>query len=146
MCVFDVFLVCNYGVLPAWGLLMISPSSDWTKRLVHSGLVPLVLGTVYLWAMVANPDALEGAGFTTLDGVMALFTSPWVALAGWVHYLIFDLFIGAWEVRDAQRHGIRHAFVVPCLLLTLMLGPVGLGMYLLLRAGFGNGLSLAAVE
>ena len=143
MCVFDVFLVCNYGVLPAWGLLIVAPSSDWTKRLVHSGLLPLILGAVYVWAMVANDANPTGAGFTTLDGVMALFTSPWVALAGWVHYLIFDLFIGAWEVRDAERRGIRHALVVPCLVVTLMLGPVGLAMYLVLRGGLGHGLSLA---
>ncbi len=47
--------------------------------------------------------------------------------------LVFDLFVGAWEVRDAQRRGIAHGFVVPCLVFTLMLGPIGLFLYLVLR-------------
>ena len=133
ICVHDVFLVCNYGILPAWALLIALPASPWTQRIVHSMLVPVVLGAVYVWAFIANPDLPEGGGFTTLGGVMAMFTSPWIALAGWVHYLIFDLFIGAWEVRDAGRRGIRHLYVVPCLIATLLAGPVGLAAYLLLR-------------
>jgi hypothetical protein len=64
---------------------------------------------------------------------MTLFTSPSVVLVGWVHYLVFDLFVGAWEVRDAHRRSISHLFVVPCLVMTLMLGPIGLLAYLLLR-------------
>jgi hypothetical protein len=134
MCPFTIFLYCNYGVLPAWALLMMAPDSIWTRRLVHSALVPLLLATVYVAALVINPDNPEGASFGSLEGVMALFSGPWIVLGGWVHYLVFDLFIGAWEARDAARRGIRHLFVVPCLFFTLMLGPVGLGMYLLLRA------------
>ena len=142
MCPFTIFLICNYGVLPAWALLMMAPQSIWTRRLVHSAFVPLVLGAVYLAAFVINPDSPEGAGFTSLEGVMALFTGPWLVLGGWVHYLVFDLFIGAWQVRDAASRGIRHLFVVPCLFFTLMLGPIGLAMYLLLRAANGHGLML----
>jgi len=134
MCPFNVFLYCNYGVLPAWALLMMAPGSVWTRRVVHSPLIPLVLAVIYVAALVVNPDSPEGAGFSSLEGVMALFTSPWLVLAGWVHYLVFDLFMGAWEVRDAARRGVRHAFVVPCLFFTFMLGPVGLAMYLLVRA------------
>ena len=64
---------------------------------------------------------------------MALFTSPFAVLAGWVHYLAFELFVGAWEVRDARRRNVPHLLVVPCLALTLMLGPAGLMSYLMLR-------------
>jgi hypothetical protein len=52
---------------------------------------------------------------------------------GWAHYLAFDLFVGSWEVRDSQRLKIPHWQVVPCLLFTLMVGPVGLVLYLTLR-------------
>jgi hypothetical protein len=58
-------------------------------------------------------------------------------LAGWIHYLAFDLFVGAWEVRDAQRQGIHHLLVIPCLLATLMAGPAGLALYWLLRVLVG---------
>jgi hypothetical protein len=54
-------------------------------------------------------------------------------VAGWIHYLIFDLFVGAWEARDARRRGVPHLLLVPCLLATLMIGPVGLLLYVLVR-------------
>ena len=54
-------------------------------------------------------------------------------LVGWVHYLVFDLFVGAWIVRDARRRGIHHGLVLPCLFFTLMLGPIGLLLYAGLR-------------
>ena len=80
---------------------------------------------------------LSGAdgGSGSLAEVSRLFENPYLLLAGWVHYLAFDLFIGAWEVRDARRLGIPHLLVVPCLGLTFILGPVGLLLYLGLRAG-----------
>jgi hypothetical protein len=62
--------------------------------------------------------------------VRALFENPWLLLAGWTHYLAFDLFIGGWEVRDAQRRGIPHLLVVPALVLTFLFGPAGLLLYL----------------
>jgi hypothetical protein len=71
-----------------------------------------------------------------LADVRALFSNDFLLLAGWIHYLAFDLFIGSWEVRDARRLGIHHLTVVPCLVLTFMLGPVGLLLYLALRAGW----------
>jgi hypothetical protein len=128
-----VFLVCNYGVLPAWLLLAAAPGWAWTQRLVHALWIPSLLGLVYLMTFLTSPDAPEGASFGTLPGVMAFFTSPHAALAGWVHYLVFDLFVGAWEVRDARRRGIPHLWVLPCLFFTLMLGPIGLLLYLALR-------------
>ena len=75
----------------------------------------------------------EGGGFGTLEGVAILFGNPYVLTAGWIHYLAFDLFIGAWEVQDSQQRNISHWLVILCLLLTFMLGPTGLALYLIIR-------------
>lgn len=136
------FSISNVAVLPAWLLLAFAPSWSHTQRIVHSIWIPLLLGGVYILAFVASPTAPEGADFTSLQGVMQLFTSPFAVLAGWVHYLTFDLFVGAWQVRDAGRRGVPHLAVLPCLLLTLMLGPAGLLCYLLLRFALTRALSL----
>ncbi|HYC00122.1 MAG TPA: ABA4-like family protein [Candidatus Limnocylindrales bacterium] len=128
-----LFLFCNYGVLPAWGMLLVYPGTRLTHWIVHSVFIPILLGAVYLFLMVSGTDVPEGAGFFTLEGVLRFFDSPRLALAGWVHYLVFDLFIGAWEARDAVRRGIRRVWLAPCLLLTLIAGPVGLMLYLLVR-------------
>ncbi|MFP6664112.1 MAG: ABA4-like family protein [Deltaproteobacteria bacterium] len=130
----DVFLVCNRAVIPAWLLLAVAPGWKWTQQLVHAIWIPLLLGLVYIWAMLSGSgSAAEGAGFGSLGGVMLLFANPSAMLAGWVHYLAFDLFVGAWEARDARRLDIPAWMVAPCLFLTLMAGPVGLLLYGILR-------------
>lgn len=135
-----LFLICNFGVLPFWALLVVAPSWEWTERLVHSALIPLLLAAVYALALFSSARP-EGASMSSLAGVMALFTVPEAMLAGWVHYLAFDLFVGAWAVRDARRLEIPHVAVAPCLLLTLMLGPIGLAAYCVLRLAMRRELS-----
>jgi hypothetical protein len=61
--------------------------------------------------------------------LLALFDSRWLLLAGWVHYLCFDLLVGTWEVEDARARGIPHLVVVPCLVLTFLFGPAGWLLY-----------------
>jgi hypothetical protein len=113
------------AVLPRWRL----------TPLVTACVLPSILAVVYLVLIVGNIGSAEGGfgNFNSLEGVKRLFSVDALLLAGWIHYLAFDLFVGSWEVRDAQRSGIRHWFVLPCLVLTLMLGPVGLLSYWVLR-------------
>ena len=97
--------------------------------------MPALFAVLYVGLVVTMFGRSEG-GFSTLAGVAALFTNPWMLLAGWLHYLAFDLLIGTWEVRDAQERGIPHLLVVPCLFLTLMFGPAGWLLYLAVRSAF----------
>jgi len=129
----DLFLICNYAVLPARFLLFFLPHHRVTQLSVHAIWVPLLLGPFYIWALFFGQPAPEGAGFGSLESVMMLFQSPTAVLGGWIHYLVFDLFVGAWIVRDAKRQGIKHWLIMPFLLVTLMAGPAGLMLYLLLR-------------
>ena len=66
------------------------------------------------------------------------------ALAGWTHYLAFDLFIGAWEVRTARAERIPFLAVVPCLALTFLFGPAGYLAFSALRAARAATLSAQA--
>lgn len=128
----NVFWMCNLAVLSGWLLLVGLPRWKFTTALITSVLLPGLLALVYLYLMITSPVGADG-GFGSLDEVASLFSSRPILLAGWIHYLAFDLFIGSWQVRDAQRQGIHHLLVIPCLLLTLMLGPIGLLSYLMLR-------------
>lgn len=127
-----VFTFCNLAVLPFWALLVVAPRWPLTQVLVHSVALPSALAIVYLGALLSS-SAPDGAGFGSLEGVMRLFSSPWAVVAGWIHYLAFDLFVGAWEARDARRLDLPHLALVPCLALTLMFGPLGLALYGVLR-------------
>lgn len=128
-----LFTTASWVVLPAWALLVFAPRWRWSARLVASVIAPALLGGLYLALFASQLWGTSQGGFGSLAEVRSLFENPWLLLAGWIHYLAFDLFIGAWEVRDAQRNGLHHLAVVPCLLLTFMFGPVGLLLYLVLR-------------
>lgn len=127
----DLFRLANTSVLPGWLLLVVAPRWKWTQRYCAL-FVPIALGLVYAWLLRAG---LGEGDFGSLAGVMRLFAQPQAAFAGWVHYLIFDLFLGAWEARDAAQLGMPRWLVVPCQILTFLLGPIGLALYLLLRGG-----------
>jgi hypothetical protein len=128
-----IFLVANHALLPAWLLLVVAPRWRWTERLVHSPLPAALLVPLYVWLIFFDDPGPSGASFFTLQGVMNIFTTPRTVIGCWVHYLVFDLFVGAWEARDARRLGLPHLAVVPCLVLTLFFGPVGFAAYLVLR-------------
>jgi len=126
-----LFSVCSALVLPAWLLLAIAPRWRWTQ-IVSAIAVPSLLAATYLFLIVTNFRPGEG-GFGSLAEVSKLFANPKLLLAGWVHYLAFDLFTGAWEVRDAIQLRIPHAVVIPCLVLTFLFGPIGWLAYYGLR-------------
>lgn len=137
-----LFDIVNTSVLPAWAMLILAPKWSWTETLVHSMLWPVVLGVVYtavFAAMLFLGHGADGGGFSSIEGVRTLFSSDAGILVGWTHYLVFDLFVGAWCARDAQRRGFNHWLLIPCLFFTFMTGPLGLLMYLLLRKATGKG-------
>jgi len=130
-----VFSIANLTALLSWGLLVVLPRRRWVADTVAGVAVPALLAAVYI-ALVATNWGSSSGGFSTLANVALLFANPWMLLAGWVHYLCFDLLIGCWEVRDAQARGVPHALVVPCLLLTFMFGPAGWLLYQVIRSRY----------
>lgn len=127
-----VFQITNPLALVGWVLLLFAPLiPKWSDRIAGYA-IPALLALIYAVMLISHAGEGEG-GFGSLPEVMSLFTVPGLVMAGWLHYLAFDLFIGAWEVRTARRQGIPHWMVVPCLALTLFAGPIGLLLFLLLR-------------
>ena len=129
-----VFSIANLIVMPMWALMIFAPKWKGTQFLIDYKLIPLLLAILYAIYTVININAGVATDFSSLASVMKLFTVENAVLAGWIHYLAFDLFIGTWEVGDAIKRGINRWFVLPCLLCTFMLGPVGLVLYFILRA------------
>lgn len=135
-----LFSLANPAALLGWSLLVLAPRWAVTRRVVLSGALPLALAATYallIGSHYLGAHASEG-GFRSLPEVAALFRNPWALLAGWVHYLCFDLCLGIWESLDARRRGVPHPLLVPCLLLTFLLGPVGLLLYSLVRRFYGR--------
>jgi Domain of unknown function (DUF4281) len=138
-----VFSIVNVLPLPVWALWILAPRAR-VSRLLAASLWPWqVLAALYLLVLCVALGSGGNTGpldFGSLAGVMALFDSEWGTLAGWVHYLCFDLFVARWIMNDAPEGGYRLA---PVLFLTLMLGPVGLLLYSAAR-GFFRGAASSA--
>jgi hypothetical protein len=128
-----VFQICSTIAMAGWlVLLVISPFwGGFDKFLI--GIVITLFAIVYAWLIlqVFRPEDFQKFG--SLSGVMELFTNRTAVTAGWVHYLAFDLLTGIWIKKNSLKHGVHHLILVPCLLLTFVLGPIGLLLYLLIR-------------
>jgi hypothetical protein len=127
----SVFSLASMTAVAGWLLLVILPKSP-IARIASGVVIPLILSAGYLTLIAMHFKGADG-GFGSLADVATLFGKQEMLLAGWIHYLAFDLFIGAWEVRDAQRNQIPHLVVIPCLVMTFMLGPIGLLFYFAIR-------------
>jgi hypothetical protein len=128
----QLFSILNLVALISWILLAIFPRRRLVVDVIAGRAVPIVFAVVYAAILVGVWGRTEG-GFSSLADVAALFSNPWALLAGWVHYLAFDLLTGVWEVRDATSKGVPHWLVVPCLALTFMFGPAGWLGYMIVR-------------
>ena len=119
-----ILKVLNVPVLLGWLAMVVAPRARVTRWVLESDVLPLVIGGLYLGKVVPHLPGLLSQ-FDTLEHIGAALQLPGMLLAGWIHYLAFDFLVGRVVLADAQRRGIPHLLVVPCLLLTFMMGPAG---------------------
>ena len=129
----QAFDILNLVALGAWVLLALSPRLPIAALMVAGKIAPAILACVYVALVAANWRASEG-GFSSLTDVGILFSNPWILLAGWTHYLVFDLLVGNWEMSDAKVRGVPYVLVLPCLVLTFLFGPAGWLLYVTVRS------------
>jgi hypothetical protein len=139
------FSIANVSCLLCWILLAALPARRWATDVVAGKLVPALLAVAYTAIVLAVFPRAEGS-FSSLAGVMELFANPWLLLAGWLHYLAFDLLIGSWEARDSVERGVPRWLLVPCLFMTFMFGPIGWIIYLIVRTRYAPRLSRVAAS
>jgi hypothetical protein len=140
-----LFILVTLAVVPFWLLLLVAATRPAAVRAVHTIWVFVAFGALYV-VLLAMGDSASAESLLTLDGYKELQTSDVAVLAGWVHYLSLDLFVGAWLARDAARFDIPRSIVVVCLLLTFALAPLGIAVYLLVRAKRTGSVSIDAGE
>lgn len=119
---------------PFWLLMIFAPRWRWTRRIVASPWIAAPAALLY--AILAAPGIVDLLGVLlqpTLATIAELLGTPTGATIGWVHFLAFDLFVGRWIYLDSHDRQASPWLMAPILFLTLMLGPVGLLLYLLLR-------------
>ena len=128
-----LFLIANGVALTGWLPLLLGKRSR--QAIGFARIVAGALAAAYLILFLFSADEARVLALDySLRGIGAFFSHPGLQLLGWVHYLAFDLWIGTWEAGEAERMEMPHLLVLPCLFLTLMVGPVGLLAFLALRA------------
>jgi hypothetical protein len=131
----QIFSIANALSVLCWLLLAVLPNRRWVTDIVTGKGAPALFAAGYIAIVFATLPGADGS-FSTLAGVTTLFANPWLLLAGWLHYLAFDLLMGTWEARDAVERGVPRWLLVPCLFLTLMFGPMGWLLYLIVRTRY----------
>lgn len=130
----NLFSLAGTLAMLGWAVLILAPRRRWLTAVLRQGMIGL-LSLLYAVLILGYFFKVEGGGFNSIAQVRALFASDPVLLAGWVHYLAFDLFLGTWIADEADRIGIHRVIQVPVLLATFMFGPIGLLLHLGLAAG-----------
>ncbi len=121
----EVFSLTGPPVLIGWAILILAPRNVPLLNSVPRIIIPFGLSALYA-VLVLTHFSQPGGGYGSLDAVRQLFSSDWVLLAGWVHYLAFDLFVGSVLAVRMDRAGIGRLVQAPVLAATFMFGPVGL--------------------
>lgn len=126
-----LFQFANPLALLGWIALLGFPFAPKMIETISGYVIPAILSLLYLVMILVHWTGAEG-GFDSLENVMLLFTDPGAALAGWTHFLAFDLFLGTWAAKTARNEGIPHLLMIPSLFLTFMFGPIGFLLTLVL--------------
>jgi hypothetical protein len=134
-----LFVVVNVAVLPAWLLMILLPHWPVTRAVLRSPWVLVPLPALYAVLVVLCLGDLAELGPTPgLAAVSGVFARPNVFVLAWVHFLAFDLFVGRWCYLDSRERGVSAWLMAPVLLITFMMGPLGLLAYLGVRAVAGT--------
>ncbi|RJY10123.1 ABA4-like family protein [Aurantiacibacter aquimixticola] len=135
------FNIAQGWTILMWAVLILAPRTQLVQTVIfYAGAGLLCFAYALFMALVltgaVDPAATGeggGGGFTTIEGVRALFASDGGVTIGWIHYLAFDLFVGLWIGRDADHKGFSRWVQAPVLVLTLMAGPAGLLVWIAIR-------------
>ena len=127
-----LFSVSSILAMAGWLFLLASPLfPQWSDRIAGL-IIPAALSIGYVVMLLFFSSDSEG-GYGSLSEVVALFSRPQGVLTGWIHFLAFDLIVGAWICRTARSEAIAFWLIVPVLVLTFLFGPAGFLAFIVLR-------------
>lgn len=124
----SIFSAAGGAAAVGWLVLALSPlDARWPRQVAVA--IAAAIAMTYA-ALVGVHWAGSDGGFGSLDAVARLFENRGLLLAGWVHYLAFDLLVGSWQRDEAARIGLPRLVLLPCLVLTFLFGPLGWLLFL----------------
>ena len=137
----------NFGVLPFWLILIFFPHSHICRYLVTSIFPIVILSGAYVFILyksyLNSYDFINNfALYLGIDHVSDLFTDKSYLMMFWVHFIAINLFTGGWIVKDSQKFYINRILLAIPLIITYLIGPIGLFIYWLIRIFYAKNLNL----
>ena len=142
-----LYMWINIGVLPFWFILIFFPQSHICRFFVTSVLPIFLLSGAYLF--VIYKSLLIGYDFggnfnlyLGLNELSRLFEDNLYLMIFWTHFIAINLFIGGWIVKDSQKFSVNKILLAFPLLLTYLIGPVGMLLYWIIRIFYAKRMNL----
>ncbi len=130
----EVFSISSMLAMPMWILMIFLPKWKVTRFLIDFKIIPLLLSIIYAIYIFISIQKGGMMDFGSLASVMQLFTVENAVLAGWVHYLAFDLVVGMWMLDQNKELKIHPVVMAPCLFGTFMFGPIGFLLFMIIKS------------
>ena len=142
-----LYMWINLGVLPFWFILIIFPQSHLSRIFVTSIFPFFILSGVYIFILYKS--YLTGYDFDGnftlylgLSELSRLFEDHLYIMIFWTHFIAINLFIGGWIVKDSQKFSINKVLLSIPLIVTYLIGPIGLFLYWIIRIFYAKRISL----
>ena len=142
-----LYMWINFGVLPFWFILIVFPQSHLSRIFVTSIFPFLILSGVYIFILYKS--YLIGYDFDGnfslylgLNELSRLFEDHLYIMIFWTHFIAINLFIGGWIVKDSQKFSINKVLMAVPLIVTYLIGPIGLFLYWIIRIFYAKRISL----
>ncbi len=128
----EIFSIANKVILLGWILLIFLPNWKYTQAVILNGLL-VVFSSLYAFMILKDIQHFNPESFSSLANVKALFQSDDAITAGWIHYLAFDLFVGAYIVQKSKQIGLSRILYTITLPFTFMFGPIGYLLFVIFK-------------
>ena len=137
----------NIGVLPFWLILIFFPNSNISRYFVTSIFPILILGGSYIFILyksyLNSYDFINNFTlYLGINNLSELFTDKSYLLMFWIHFVSINLFTGGWIVKNAQKFSINKFLIALPLVITYLIGPIGLFIYWLIRIFYAKNINL----
>tara|TARA_B100000965_G_C19107313_1_gene547489 strand:- start:76 stop:504 length:429 start_codon:yes stop_codon:yes gene_type:complete len=137
----------NLGVLPFWFILVVFPQSHLCKIFVTSIFPIIILSGIYIFILyksylIGYDFSVNFSLYLGLNEISRLFEDHLYLMIFWTHFIAINLFIGGWIVKDSQKFSINKVLLSLPLILTYLIGPIGLFFYWVIRIFYAKRISL----
>ena len=137
----------NLGVLPFWLILIFFPNTNLSRYFVTSIFPILILTGSYIFILqksyLNSYDFMNNFSlYLGIDNLSDLFTDKSYLMMFWIHFISINLFTGGWIVKDSQKLSINKILLAIPLIITYLVGPIGLFFYWLIRIFYAKNINL----